>query len=173
MYNFSKALILVCLLFISACTSTEKINLNKCPEIFIIGDGSKITKLDGDKTLYKALINKPFAECHITQYEELEINGNFHLHISLENKGEKNTNNIPIRYFISVLNKDNKIILKSNYVENVSIEKEEKYKLEIIKFKERIRVNNFNNLGEYKVLLSFQLTKEELLNNRKSINPYE
>lgn len=172
MYSFSKTLILICLMFVSACSSTAMIKLNKCPEISIISDGYKVNKLDENtgEALYKAIITKPFAECHLTEYQELEIEGTFQLHISLD---KKTANNIPIYYFISVLDDNNKIILKSNYVENVNIENESSYKFEVLNFKEKIRVNNLDVLGKYKVLLSFQLTKEELLNNRKSINPYE
>lgn len=156
-----KIALLLCLI-VASCVGTKGDFV--CPALSIVPDGGFLTKYEEgtDKVYYQAVISSGEGYCEQDE-RILKIYGEFDIDVKLEDEVLQNIN-VPIDYFISVLDESNKVLLKENYKANVKVNKIKNNTT--IKFDEIILFELDKDISKYNILLSFQLTEKELKDNR-------
>ena len=136
-------------------------------------DANTITKYEeGTSKLFaKAAIMNEEGYCVMGDGQQLTIGGNFDLYALLAEKAPQ-TMNVPFEYFIAVLDNKNNVLSRKSYIRNIKFRRNKSSKREKVKFEEILTLNTMENLQEYNILLSFQLSKKELQENRETNNPY-
>lgn len=164
--------VLILLLLVMASCSTTKNEAPLCPSLSVVSEGSFVTRYEeGTKNIYtQAVMRNLEGYCEVFE-DTFEISGRFDLHAMLGEKPSVKTN-VPFEYFIAVLDENNNVVIRKSYTENVSFRKKKTENKNSIEFNETLDLKSEEMLPKYNILLSFQLTEEELEDNRSYNNPY-
>ena len=174
MFNLQKKLIFLFIISLSLCSCASMLNKESyCPALSVVPDGATVTRYEqnSNKILSKSVINHELGYCKVDENNNLNISGNFYIQTGLSQEYNEKTN-IPLKYFIALLDEENKVLLKKDYFFESQLKAGKTFSDDFIKFNEEVKIKNKENLKDYNILLSFQLTEKELSENREQQIPY-
>ena len=179
--KFSKALSLglVSLLVLSGCESAafSKMPWSKsaspkkspCPQVGMMPDLGNVVKLRDDKVVTEMIIDRISPSCHVAEKEVvMRLDIGFKGRLGPEGMKDAIVEaNYTIPYLIAVINPQGEIISKDVFAIS-PVYKERQAEVVISDLLEQtIPVESAKSAPDYKILVGFQLTPEELSYNRE------
>lgn len=168
-----KFILFLCLLTLSSCAMFSSPRTS-CPLLSIIPDASFITKYEEgtNKIFAQGKIDSLGGYCQKLDERNLNVEGKFYIEANLAEVPQTITY-VPFEYFIAILDEENNILQKNKYTKVIKFKAKQFSKSESVDFIESIKLKYSANIKKYNVLVSFQLTKKELEQNRNRSNPYK
>jgi len=164
-----RIVIILCLMAASCATKSEE---GYCPSISIVPDASFVTKYEeGTTKVYSQAVMRQGAGHCTMEGDVLTISGEFDVQAVL---GEvtPDATYVPLDYLIAVLDGKNNVVLREEYTQSIKIRKNRNAATQTVRFNEVLDLNSEETIPNYNILLSFQLTEDELEDNRSKKNPY-
>jgi len=158
--------ILLLVLTLSGCATKQDLTGLGCPETGYVREASEITVFSTpDKIESRAVLRGLEGGCSF-EGKTVEVNIETLIYAEIDPKAERKEAEI-YNFFVTIMDPDSKLIGKKVFSTTINFNEETRSGLVKEKLTQRIPLNNLTESNKYKIMLGFQLDKEQLRYNRE------